>query len=168
MTTPLSRTRRHALRHLASLAGSVSLAYVLLRAGCAALSAELCGNTVMKTIRSPDGAVDAVLFQRDCGATTGYSEQVSLVPAGAGLPNEGGNVFVADGDHGTAPKGPELTLSWQDDGALLITHHPKARTFHQAYRALVWVRGVVPRFVPVRYAAHPPREVTPPGHPSGR
>jgi hypothetical protein len=47
---------------------------------------------------APNGTLKAVTFRRDCGATTKYSVQVSILPAKKPLPNEGGNVFVASGE----------------------------------------------------------------------
>ena len=61
-----------------------------------------CGNDEVVRVPSPDAKFEAVVFQRDCGATTGFSTQVSVVTKGASLPNEAGNVFIADTDHGKA------------------------------------------------------------------
>ncbi|HEY0281498.1 MAG TPA: hypothetical protein VGC27_02615 [Rhizomicrobium sp.] len=55
-----------------------------------------CENTVVKSVVSPDGRHKAVLFQRNCGATTGFSSQVSIIPASLWLPDHSGNAFVAD------------------------------------------------------------------------
>ena len=70
---------------------------VVLSSGCG-----LCANDEVVRIPSPDTKFEAVVFQRDCGATTGFSTQVSVVTRGASLPNEAGNVFIADTDHGKA------------------------------------------------------------------
>src|SRR5947208_16689490 len=63
-----------------------------------------------------DGALDAVLFQRDCGATTGFSTQVSVVSLGQQSPDEPASAFVADCDHGAAPSaswgGPPAAMAW--------------------------------------------------------
>jgi hypothetical protein len=92
-----------------------------------------CGNQVVSTITAPDGQKKAVVFQRDCGATTGFSTQISILPLSHGLPNEGGNVFIADCDHGAAPAaahgGPEVHLSWAGSNRLEVRFHPKARVF---------------------------------------
>ena len=37
-----------------------------------------CGNDLVKEVPSPNGKMKAVVFQRDCGATTGFSTQISL------------------------------------------------------------------------------------------
>jgi hypothetical protein len=57
---------------------------------------DMCGNTVIREVLSPDHRIKAVVFQRDCGATTGFSTQVSLLSAQATLPNYSGNIFLTD------------------------------------------------------------------------
>ena len=115
-----------------SLSASVLFAAVVLAAGC---SDSLCGNEIVAQVKSPDGLRTAFLFQRDCGATTGFSTQVSVV-RGETLPNSGGNVFVADSDHGAAPVaawgGPPAELRWLDASTLEVSYHPRARTFEKA------------------------------------
>jgi hypothetical protein len=46
----------------------------------------LCSNEEIKRAPSADRLIDAVLFQRDCGTTTGFSTQVSVVQHAAALP----------------------------------------------------------------------------------
>lgn len=69
------------------------IASMTLTTGCADL---LCGNDVIDDVASPSGRNHAVVFHRDCGATTGLSVQVSVLPAGKQLPNETGDAFTAD------------------------------------------------------------------------
>jgi hypothetical protein len=92
-----------------------------------------CGNQPLAEVRSPGGARKAVVFQRDCGATTGFTTQVSVLPPGGDLPDDGGNVFVADDDDGAAPAGPgggpAVYVAWLDDTRMVIRHHPRARVF---------------------------------------
>lgn len=99
---------------------------------------EMCGNVPITETLSPGGAHRAVVFERDCGATTGFSTQVSVLPAGGKLPNDGGNVFVADTDHGQAPSGPGggpvVEAVWLHEDRLLIRYHRRARVFHSEPR----------------------------------
>jgi hypothetical protein len=111
---------------LAAFAGVTALLFI----GCNKLFEDMCGNEVLRSVPSPDGKVKAVVFERDCGATTGYSEQVSLLAATAALPNASGDTFVADGNHGAAAGGPQVHVLWKNNQHLLIKHHPKARVFH--------------------------------------
>lgn len=104
------------------------LSTALLTSACAAE----CRNDSVAEVRSPDGRRAAVLFQRDCGATTGFSTQISIVAAGQ-VPRAAGNVFVSDGDHGAAAAapwgGPWAEASWLEDGRLLVRYDARARTF---------------------------------------
>ena len=93
----------------------------------------MCANEQLFDLPSPDGALKAVVFQRDCGATTDFSTQVSIVGASRSLPNRGGNLFVADTDHGRAPSGigggPEVRVAWRSSHSLQIARHRDARVF---------------------------------------
>ena len=61
-------------------------------------SCDPCVNTVREEILSPDGKYRAVIFERDCGATTGFNRQLSIVPSNKKLKNEKGNVFIIEGE----------------------------------------------------------------------
>jgi hypothetical protein len=104
---------------------------VFLFCGCA----DLCRNDEVGRVASPDQKVEAVIFQRDCGATTDFSTQISIIPKGGRLPREAGNVFIADTDHGKAPSaswgGPSAEVAWLTNRTLRIVSHPGARIFQQ-------------------------------------
>jgi hypothetical protein len=121
-----------------------------------ALFAPLCANEVLQTGLSPDGRLKAVVFERDCGATTDFSTQVSVLPAGEKLPNDGGNVFTADCDHGAAPSGPgggpRVDIAWTGARSLIIWHHPKARFFGAEKRIVVRLGPFETAEVRVRYS----------------
>jgi hypothetical protein len=90
-----------------------------------------CGNQLLQAIPSTNSRRSALVFERDCGATAGFSTQISIVPAGEPLPAGAGNAFTADTDHSAAPSGPgggpDLEVTWQSSTCLLIRYHPKAR-----------------------------------------
>jgi hypothetical protein len=94
---------------------------------------SLCKNEIITELPSADGKLKAVVFQRDCGATTDYSTQVSILKISDKLANKGGNIFAADSNHGAAPigekGGPNVDVAWKGESRLLIKHHPKARLF---------------------------------------
>lgn len=96
-------------------------ASILALVGCAG---DLCGNTVSQTVASPSGRSRAVVFSRDCGATTGFSTQVSVLDSDDTLPNEGGNMLVLDG---TIP----IQLRWLSDASLVIAGIGNARVSRQ-------------------------------------
>ena len=102
----------------------------IMSAGCS----DTCGDDVVLRITSPDGQRDAVMFQRDCGATTGFSTQISIIDAGDKLSGMG-NTFRADDDHGVARAGdwggPWTEMKWLSSDRLLIRYAGKSRLFEQ-------------------------------------
>ena len=107
---------------------------------------DACRNEELQIITSPDRKRKAVVFQRDCGATTGFSTQVSLLNANDKLPNETGNAFIADTDNGKAPEGPgggpEVKLQWAGERELIVKYDKRARVF----RSEPSVEGVTIRY----------------------
>ncbi len=101
---------------------------LVLLSGC---GPELCANAQVSEDVSPDRRYKAVTFRRDCGATTNYSVQVSIVPADKPLPNEAGNVFVASGE-------PLVLVRWVAERHLSIS----AGGASGAYKAEKSFRGV--------------------------
>ena len=57
----------------------------------------MCANTVITSSTSPNEKLKVVLFERSCGATTGFSSQISLLESGEDLSNEPGNIYIAEG-----------------------------------------------------------------------
>jgi hypothetical protein len=124
---------------------------LIVAGGLACGKVDPCGNEVISRVASPGGAYQAIIFERDCGATTGFSTQVSVLPGDAVFreqasfwcPTEQGNVLVIDGDHGAAPAGPgggpEVAARWEDEHRLVLSYHPRARVF----RANLGVGAVV-------------------------
>ena len=78
------------------------------------LFSDMCANTIVNASTSPNGKWKAVLFERNCGATTGFSSQISLIKADKELNNEAGNIYIADG----YPK--DYTLKWGSDTTVKI------------------------------------------------
>lgn len=104
-----------------------------------------CGNTILTDSPSPGGNKRAVIFERSCGATTGFSSQVSVLDANKTFPNSSGNVFIADGDHG-AVKEMAVTVRWLSRDQFVIRYPARARVFKKEVQA----RGVA-----VEYEAVP-------------
>jgi hypothetical protein len=108
----------------------------------------MCGNSPIAEYPSPNRSQHIVVFERNCGATTGFSTQASLLPSGVALPNEGGNLFIASG--GTAPAGPgggpELQVSWVSEKALVLARHPGA----EVHLAAAELNGVVVKHVSIQ------------------
>jgi hypothetical protein len=106
--------------------------FALWGSGCG----DLCGNKELSRVRSPDGIHAAVVFERNCGATTGFSTQVSIVSSRDSLSSEPGNIFIADTDHGAAPAaawgGPDVQIQWGSNTQLTVSYHRGARVFRRA------------------------------------
>ncbi|MES2568682.1 MAG: hypothetical protein V4710_01355 [Verrucomicrobiota bacterium] len=83
-----------------------------------------CGNDVLSEIVSPDGAHKAVIFRRDCGATTDYSTQISILPAHKPLPNQSGDVFISDF--------VTVQVTWSSVKSLVISYPADARVYRAA------------------------------------
>ena len=110
---------------------TLTLIASLATAGCS----DACENTIASRLLSPDGTHAATLFQRDCGATTGYSTQISVLDNGD-APTGSGNAFRADDNHGVAAvgewQGPWADMRWVAPDRLLIRYASKSRIFEQA------------------------------------
>jgi hypothetical protein len=93
----------------------------------------MCGNREISSTPIPGTKYKVVVFERDCGATTGFSTQASIIKATAKLKNVNGNIFTADCDHGAAPAGPsggpELQVKVAGPGFIELSHHASARVF---------------------------------------
>lgn len=77
---------------------------------------ELCENYFHSESFSPNGELKAVTFQRDCGATTGFSTQISILNADDKLRNERGNVFRMPGH----PDKVAPNVVWESDVVLKV------------------------------------------------
>lgn len=94
---------------------------------------DACPNTVASSSLSPNGALAAVLFQRDCGATTGFSTQISILGPDDKPTTGEGNTFIADDDHGAARvgswEGSCAETKWLAPDHLLVRYAAKSRLF---------------------------------------
>jgi hypothetical protein len=95
---------------------------------------DSCANTIVSRLPSPDGQREAVLFQRDCGATSGFSTQISILSRRQQLSGSG-NAFSADDDHGASQAGSWggswAALRWLSSDRLLVRYAAKSRLFKQ-------------------------------------
>lgn len=82
-----------------------------------------CGDEVVSIASSPSHAVSAVVFNRNCGATTDFNTQVSLVRAGTAL-SGAGNTLILDGT-------VLLKFLWVSESKLQITGLGSAKVFKQ-------------------------------------
>jgi hypothetical protein len=124
------RTVRKALLYIAAALSSIAIAGAI---AVYQLAASSCGNSVLAEAMSPDGKMKAVVFERDCGATTDFSTQVSVIRATSALGSSSGNIFSADTNHGAAPSGPGggpmVSVRWLSPQMLLVARDAAARVF---------------------------------------
>ncbi|HEY9677532.1 MAG TPA: hypothetical protein V6C76_05960 [Drouetiella sp.] len=92
-------------------------------AGCG-----MCSNSIKSESRSPDWKLKAIVFERDCGSTTGANTQISILNANQALPDDGGNIFSEDANHDAAVS-LKVDCEWKDNHTLLVRFDQKARTF---------------------------------------
>jgi hypothetical protein len=96
---------------------------------------SMCGVTVVRRTPSPNGRLEAVLFERNCGATTDFATNLSLVKRGNPIPNDAGNLLVADSDQGRAQLEPghviRLSVEWVGSDSLIVRYDRRARVFRR-------------------------------------
>ncbi|MEJ6473976.1 hypothetical protein [Pseudoalteromonas piscicida] len=86
---------------------------------------DMCGNYFHSESFSPNGELKAVIFQRDCGATTGFSTQISILDVDDKLENEMGNVFrIAGHPDKVAPN-----VVWESNSVLIIDKHISGKEY---------------------------------------
>jgi hypothetical protein len=93
-----------------------------------------CENEIIRRTLDPSGTRQAVLFERGCGATTGFNAEISVMARGED-PKEAGNAFVADyassGSAGSVGR-PWTEAVWVSPHRLLIRYDRNARVFISA------------------------------------
>jgi hypothetical protein len=93
----------------------------------------LCANHVLKEIPSPDKKYRAFLFRRDCGATTSFNTQVSVLLSSQSLV-DGGNVFIIDFKKSVSTPS-EVQVGWPRNGTLWIRYvGHEVRIFRQEHK----------------------------------
>jgi hypothetical protein len=112
----------------------IRIALLLLLSHALGACDDACTNEVITRLASPDGKREAVMFRRDCGATSGYSTQISIVNIGR-APEGAGNTFRADDNHGAAKigdwGGSWAEIKWLASDRLRVRYADKSRIFEQ-------------------------------------
>ncbi|MFD0048037.1 hypothetical protein ACFVHQ_01645 [Actinomycetes bacterium NPDC127524] len=83
------------------------------------LFADMCGNDIKQKIASPSGENLAYIFERSCGATTGFSPQLSILNKDDDFQNESGNTFRSDKD---------FSIVWLNDKNLKVIYDKSSET----------------------------------------
>ncbi len=127
--------------------------------GCAFLVSkafeDMCGNDIANVYPSPDGALKAVVFSRNCGATTGYSTQISVLPVSEQLPNKSGNIFTAKAHYKEVTYSKKGTIPikgrWLSNTELQIAYPSQAEVFQSETRVNVQAGSFDSRTVTLQY-----------------
>lgn len=80
------------------------------------LKDTMCQNNIHETIISPNQKYKAIVFERNCGATTGFTTQISIIHMKNHLANDSGNIYVAKGH----PNEISPRLKWIDNNHLYV------------------------------------------------
>ena len=75
----------------------------------------LCEITLINSSTSPDKNWKVIVFERNCGATMGFSSQISLIASSKEHNNEAGNIYIAEG----YPK--DYIINWESDDVVRIS-----------------------------------------------
>jgi hypothetical protein len=89
-----------------------------------------CGSTILEEALSPGGRQRAVVFQRDCGATTDFGTHISVLDIKETLPRSGGNAFDAGN--------MKVTAHWESVDHLVVSYPNRALVFRKEAK----VKGV--------------------------
>ena len=110
----------------------VGLALGLTASGCG----TQCQVQLVNRVSAPNSMQDALLYSRNCHATTNIGMHVSLVPKGAPVVDARGNVFAS-----TRPF--PVAVHWNADNELVIEYVPGA----DEWTRLTRYRGIKVRYV---------------------
>ena len=85
---------------------------------------DMCGNEIVEEIKSPDKRLKAIIFIRDCGATTGYSTQLSIIEDEDKLENGAGNTLILSDKFGDGLSfdngGAKVKAVWTSENSMTI------------------------------------------------
>jgi hypothetical protein len=88
---------------------------------------DMCGNDLVQQIPSPNGEKEAYVFERSCGATTGFSPQLSILYMDDELQNESGNTFRTD---------KNFSIEWLCDKKLKIIYDKSSETYKMDHQVI--------------------------------
>ncbi len=84
---------------------------------------DMCGSDPLVSITSPNGKLRAVSYVYDCGATTGFSTQISVLDKKEPI-SSSGNILGTDGKI-------SISMVWESDEILTISNITKLKIYKQ-------------------------------------
>lgn len=142
---------------LGSLGGVILLGFVILAVWVGRfffLMGSTCGNEILESLNSPNGTKKVVVFVRNCGATTDWSTQASIIGIDDALSsNDTGNAMIIDPDYGKAKplaiKGwAIIKAKWENPNLLNLHHSKDAAVYFQDEK----IGNVEIKFIPITKA----------------
>lgn len=100
------------------------------------LMPEMCENKLFDEKSNFQNNYKAILFVRNCGASTGFSKQLSIIEFDDKLNNDTGNIFISDNNHGNAKSdsfGPIIEINWIDNKTLKVSYSKNIRVFKKEF-----------------------------------
>lgn len=86
----------------------------------------MCSDDTVEELVSPDHEMKAVIYCRDCGATTSFSTHVEIIPRSKTFFSSNGHIFAADASRVKAQRfscgGPKVEALWKDNDTLIIRY----------------------------------------------
>ena len=121
----LNRNRR-------MLEPTVIVALLTLVAGASACRPR-CETTILRAVSDALAQRQAVVFRRDCGATTGFNTQVAILARGDETPDATETVFVIDDTTHASGEASilDVDVRWSAGHRLVVTYDPHARVIQQ-------------------------------------
>lgn len=93
-------------------------AVVTLLSGCS----DPCTNSVLERMSSPSGGREAVVYIRACGATTGPSTNVAVLPSQGVEPNGVGNALVLKDPVSMSERSGDTRIRWVSADTLEVSY----------------------------------------------
>lgn len=97
------------------------LAVVLLSVSCDAWD---CKNRLFQTVPSPDSKLKVVVYQRTCGATTGFNRQLAVLRSNQAFPSKARLDYFFD-----IAGEPKIQVIWKSNTDLLIRHESSGKIY---------------------------------------
>jgi hypothetical protein len=92
-----------------------------------------CKNHIYQKITSPNQKLQIVKFDRGCGATVGNSIQLSLTKLTESLPDEAGNIFIAESLGSWDQSDSSVSIKWINDREVEVLYDSTLKIFKKEH-----------------------------------
>lgn len=111
-----------------TLKNAILIMCLLFFCGCSA--ADMCANKPLAEYFNRTKNHKIIKFDRNCGATTANSIQLSVIPVEEDLENSAGNIFIANSLSGNDLKNDKSVLvSWLNDHTIKVKYDSRLKIF---------------------------------------